>query len=126
MCEGVACAIAASTEWGDRAAMVRPDPAEALEQARFTAELYAMAGLCLVACIPLVIRRSIWSWWLALAIQVGIFVFAIVEGFRTDPIGWIGFSSLPLLATLLLIVVRVAQVRQWDAPAVAQLRESSS
>lgn len=104
----VACVAAAGFEWGDRAHMAAIDSAEAAEQAGFTVELYAVGALSLVACIAFVLRRSGWGWWLALGIQAGSFVWAVIEGSRTD-IGWYYVSIVALLTLVLLLAFRQAR-----------------
>ena len=90
--------------------MVGTDSAEAAEQARFAIELYAIGALNLLASFAFLLRRSGWSWWLVLGMQVGVFVLAVIEGVLTD-LGWFFFSSLPLLTLFLLFAFRMAQGR---------------
>ena len=104
------CFIAGSIEWGDRGAMVNVDSAETAEQARFVFELYAIGALNVFGCMAFLLRRSGWVWWLALAMQLGVFVLALIEGAVLD-LGWYFFSGLPLLTSCLLIVFRTAQSR---------------
>jgi len=105
-CECMACFFAGSVEWGERGVIVGIDSAEAAEQARFAVELYAIGALNLLASIALLLRRSGWSWWLVLGVQVGVFVLALIEGVLTD-LGWFYFSSLPLLTSFLLVLIRL-------------------
>ena len=105
-CECMACFFAGSVEWGERGVIVGIDSAEAAEQARFAVELYAIGALNLLASIAFLLRRSGWSWWLVLGVQVGVFVLALIEGVLTD-LGWFYFSSLPLLTTFLLVLIRL-------------------
>jgi hypothetical protein len=107
-CECIGSCLAGSIEWGDRGSMVGIDSAEAAEQARFVIELYAIGAFNLLAAIPFVLRGWGWGWWLVLGMQVGIFVFALVEGILAD-IGWFFFSSLPLLTSFLLFAFRMSQ-----------------
>jgi hypothetical protein len=86
--------------------MVVINSAEAAEQARFAIELYAIGALNLLASIAFLLRRSGWSWWLVLGMQVGVFVLALIEGVLTD-LGWFYFSSLPLLTSFLLVLIRL-------------------
>jgi len=105
-CECMACFFAGSVEWGERGVIVGIDSAEAAEQARFAVELYAIGALNLLASIAFLLRRSGWSWWLVLGVQVGVFVLALIEGVLTD-LGWFYFSSLPLLTSFLLVMIRL-------------------
>jgi len=105
-CECMACFFAGSVEWGERGVIVGIDSAEAAEQARFAVELYAIGALNLLASIAFLLRRSGWSWWLVLGVQVGVFVLALIEGVLTD-LGWFYFSSLPLLTSFLLVLIRL-------------------
>ena len=105
-CECMACFFAGSVEWGERGVIVGIDSAEAAEQARFAVELYAIGALNLLASIAFLLRRSGWSWWLVLGVQMGVFVLALIEGVLTD-LGWFYFSSLPLLTTFLLVLIRL-------------------
>ena len=105
-CECMACFFAGSIEWGERGVIVGIDSAEAAEQARFAVELYAIGALNLLASIAFLLRRSGWSWWLVLGVQVGVFVLALIEGVLTD-LGWFYFSSLPLLTSFLLVLIRL-------------------
>ena len=105
-CECMACFFAGSIEWGERGVIVGIDSAEAAEQARFAVELYAIGALNLLAAIAFLLRRSGWSWWLVLGVQVGVFVLALIEGVLTD-LGWFYFSSLPLLTSFLLVLIRL-------------------
>ena len=109
--ECIVCFFAGFVEWGDRGHMIGINSAEAAEQARFAIELYAIGALNLVASIPFLLRRSGWGWWLVLGMQVGVFVFALIEGGFTDAddIGWFWFSSLPLLSLFLLFALRMAR-----------------
>lgn len=109
-CEAMACFFAGSIEWGDRGAMVGVDPAETAEQARFVIELYAIGALNVLGCVAFLLRRSGWVWWLVLAMQLGVFVLALIEGAVLD-LGWYFFSGLPLLTSCLLIAFRTAQTR---------------
>jgi hypothetical protein len=109
-CVCIACFFAGSIEWGYRGAMVSIDSAEAAEQARFAIELYAIGALNLLASFAFLLRRSGWSWWLVLGMQVGVFVLAVIEGVLTD-LGWFFFSSLPLLTLFLLFAFRMAKPR---------------
>ena len=109
-CECMACFFAGSVEWGERGVIVGIDSAEAAEQARFAVELYAIGALNLLASIAFLLRRSGWSWWLVLGVQVGVFVLALIEGVLTD-LGWFYFSGLPLLTLFLLVAFREAQAR---------------
>jgi hypothetical protein len=104
------CFFAGSIESGDQRAMVGINSAEAAEQARFAIELYAIGALNLLGSIAFLLRRSGWSWWLVLGIQVGVFVVALIEGVLTD-LGWFFFSGLPLLTLLSLFAFRMAQAR---------------
>src|SRR5438309_7266643 len=106
----MACFFAGSIEWGERGVRVGIDSAEAAEQARFAIELYGIGALNLLVSIAFLIRRSGWAWWLVLGMQVGVFVLALVEGALTD-LGWLYFSSLPLLTSFLLFTFRMAQAR---------------
>ena len=105
-CECMACFFAGSIEWGERGVIVGIDSAEAAEQARFAVELYAIGALNLLASIAFLLRRSGWSWWLVLGVQMGVFVLALIEGVLTD-LGWFYFSSLPLLTSFLLVLIRL-------------------
>jgi len=105
-CECMACFFAGSVEWGERGVIVGIDSAEAAEQARFAVELYAIGALNLLASIAFLLRRSGWSWWLVLGVQMGVFVLALIEGVLTD-LGWFYFSSLPLLTSFLLVLIRL-------------------
>jgi len=105
-CECMACFFAGSVEWGERGVIVGIDSAEAAEQARFAVELYAIGALNLLASIAFLLRRSGWSWWLVLGVQMGVFVLALIEGVLTD-LGWFYFSSLPLLTSFLLVMIRL-------------------
>jgi len=105
-CECMACFFAGSIEWGERGVIVGIDSAEAAEQARFAVELYAIGALNLLASIAFLLRRSGWSWWLVLGVQMGVFVLALIEGVLTD-LGWFYFSSLPLLTSFLLVMIRL-------------------
>src|ERR1700694_5550178 len=109
-CECILCFFAGYIEWGYRGVMVGTDSAEAAEQARFAIELYAIGALNLLASFAFLLRRSGWSWWLVLGMQVGVFVLAVIEGVLTD-LGWFFFSSLPLLTFFLLFAFRMAQAR---------------
>ncbi|MGH7760013.1 MAG: hypothetical protein ACREOY_01160 [Candidatus Dormibacteraceae bacterium] len=102
--ECVACFFAGYSEWGDRGGMVGINSAEAAEQAQFAIELYAIGALNLVS-VAFLLRRAGWSWWLVLGVQVGVFVFALIEGALTD-IGWFYFSGFPLLTFILLFTLR--------------------
>ena len=102
----MACFFAGSIEWGERGVIVGIDSAEAAEQARFAVELYAIGALNLLASIAFLLRRSGWSWWLVLGVQMGVFVLALIEGVLTD-LGWFYFSSLPLLTSFLLVMIRL-------------------
>jgi hypothetical protein len=107
-CECIVCFFAGSIEWGERGVMVGIDSAETAEQARFAIELYAIGALNLLGSIAFLLRRSGWSWWLVLGMQVGVFVLAVIEGVLTD-LGWFFFSGLPLLTLLLLFAFRMAK-----------------
>ena len=91
--------------------MVGIDSAEAGEQARFAIELNAIGALNLLASIAFVVRRSGWSWWLVLGMQIGVFGLALIEGVLTD-LGWFYVSCLPLLTSFLLVAFRMAQPRR--------------
>jgi hypothetical protein len=104
------CFLAGSIEWGQRGAMVGSDSAEAAEQARFAIELYAIGALNFLVSIAFVLRRSGWSRWLVLGMQVGLFGLALGEGVLTD-LGWFFFSGLPLSTLLLLFALGMAQSR---------------
>jgi hypothetical protein len=95
--------------------MVGIDSAEAAEQARFAIELYAIGALNLLGSMALLVRRSGWSWWLVLGMQVGLFVLALGEGASTD-LGWFFFSGLPLSTLCLLFGFRMAQARLRRPP----------
>jgi len=109
-CECLLCFFAGSIELRDREGMVGIDSTEAAEQARIAIELYAIGALNLLASVAFLLRRSGWAWWLVLGVQVGVFVFALVEGVLTD-LGWFYFSSLPLLTLFLLFAFRMSQAR---------------
>jgi hypothetical protein len=107
--------------------MLGSDASEAAEQAAFALELYAIGLLNLLSAIVFVLRRSRLTWWLLVAIQVAVFVFAVTEGVRTD-IGWFYFSALPLFTLLTLLAFHEAPSRLHLAllslsaiPAVAML-----
>jgi hypothetical protein len=104
-CACLLCFFAGSIELRDREGMVGIDSTEAAEQARIAIELYAIGALNLLASIAFLLGRSGWVWWLVLGMQVGVFVFAMIEGVLTD-IGWFYFSSLPLLTLFLLFAFR--------------------
>ena len=104
-CECLLCFLAGSIEWRDREGMVGINSTEAAEQAGIAIELYAIGALNLLASIAFLLGRSGWVWWLVLGMQVGVFVFALIEGVLTD-IGWFYFSSLPLLTLFLLFAFR--------------------
>lgn len=87
--------------------MLSSDASEAAEQGTFALELSAIGLLNLIASIVFVLRRSRLTWWLLVAIQVAVFVFAVSEGVGTD-IGWFYFSALPLFMLLTLLAFRVA------------------
>lgn len=123
--ECIACFLAGTIELGERGAMVGADPAEAAEQARFVIELYAIGALNLVTSTVFLFRRSGWSWWLMLGIQVGIFVAALIEGMLTD-LGWFFFSTLPLLTLFLLVLFRIARTSLKPPDASWQGRTISS
>ena len=109
-CECIVCFFAASIELGERGAMVGVDSAEAAEQARFAIELYAIGAVNLFGFIAFLLARSGWGWWLGLGMQAGVFVLAVIEGVLTD-LGWLFFSSLPLLTWFLLFAFRMAHAR---------------
>ena len=90
--------------------MVGVDSREAAEQARFAIELYAIGALNLLGSLAFLLRRTGWSWWLVLGMQVGLFVLALSEGVLTD-LGWFFFSGLPLSTLFLLFGFRIAQAR---------------
>jgi hypothetical protein len=69
------------------------------------------------------VRRSGWGWWLVLGMQVGVFVFALIEGVLTD-IGWFFFSGLPLLTLSLLFALRLAPARLRRVVARHRLRRA--
>ena len=113
VCEFAACFFAGSMEWGNRQVMVVINPAEAAEQKRFAVELYTMGAVIVLASTVLVIRRTDWTWWLVGGTQAALLVFALIEGMRIDPddIGWVFFSSLPLVTMLLLFMIRNARAK---------------
>jgi hypothetical protein len=106
-CACIASFFAGSIEWAER---VGSDSAEAAEQARFAIELYAIGALNLLAAIVFLLRRSGWTWWLVVGMEVGVFVLALIEGVLTD-LGWFYFSGLPLLTSFLLFAFRMAPAR---------------
>ena len=116
---GVVCFLAASTEWGDRIAMVDPDPAEAAEQAGFVLLICAIGAVNLVAGLAVLFLRRQVVWWLIVGLQSAVVLVALAEGVLTDPPGWFAFSTLPLTTLLLLVALRFVEAKL--RPSVGQV-----
>ena len=91
--------------------MVDPIPAEAAEQAGFVLELCAIGVLNVAAALAVMLLRWPVTWWSVVGLQLAVFLLALVEAVRTDPVGWIAFSGLPLTTALLLVGLRFVKAR---------------
>ncbi len=107
----LACFFAASDEWTEQSLEGGASVNAASVHARFAIELCVIGALDLLASIVLLFRRWGWGWWLAIGMQVGVFVLAQIEAQLIDPNspGWSVFSSIPLLSLFLLFAVRSAE-----------------
>ena len=110
-CECIVFFFAGFIEWKERGPMVGIDSLEATEQARFAIELYAIGAFNLLASIAFLLGRSGWGWWLALGVQVGVCVMALIEGALTD-LGWYYVSGLPVLTLFLLFARAQAPLKR--------------
>jgi hypothetical protein len=107
---GVACFLAASIEWGLSMGMASPIPSETSEQAGFVLEIGVIGALNLAAGLMVLVVRRQSAWWLVVGLQAAVLVAALVEGLLTDPIGWIAFSTLPLVTLLVLVALRFVRL----------------
>ncbi len=106
----------AAAEQAARATLA-DNPIEATEQAGFIGEMYAIAVLSVIGLLAFLVIRSTWGWLLAAGVQVGVFVFALIQGALTirDDIGWLFFSAIPLMTILLLAATRALRPRPEPA-----------
>ncbi len=107
---------AAAAEQAARATLV-DNPIEAAEQAGFIGEMYAIALLSVAGWLAFLAIRSRRGLLLAAGVQVGVFVFAVIEGAFTnrDDIGWLFFGAIPLATILLLAAIRALRPRSEPA-----------